>query len=119
MGPFMLAQDGGPAPGMPGMDVPMGPLLGMISGLVVLGLLLWGIKQPLAWVVIAFLAIGGGVGCLAYGISQAVMLEEPRLSQDVTEASACIGGGAGGTVGGIVLLVVALVRCRRRPEANR
>ena len=107
---MLLAQ----APTAPHMDIPIGPLLGIPASLVLLAILLWGIKEPLAWVVVSFLAIGIGFGCLAYGISNAVLLSVPRPVHEVREASMLIGCGAGGTVGGIVLLVVALVR-RRKP----
>lgn len=95
--------------------MPIGPLLGMLLSVVVLALLLWGIKQPLAWMIVSVLAIAIGFGCLAYGISQALLLSEPRPSREVAEASMFIGGGAGGTIGGVVLLVVSLLRRRETP----
>ena len=97
---------------------PIGPILGVLLALVVLILLLWGIKEPLVWIVVAFLAIGLGVGCLGFGVSKALLLSEPRTSQAVEQASMFIGGGAGGTVGGAVLLVVALLRRRKSPNPN-
>ena len=94
------------------------PLLGLVVGMVVvLILLLWGIKEPLAWIIVSFLAIGIGVGCLVYGCSQAFLLPEPRTTQAVAEVSLFIGGGAGGTVGGIVLLIVSLARRGKTPPA--
>ena len=94
--------------------VTLAPLIGMA---VVLILLLWGIKEPLAWIILSFLAIVIGVGCLVYGCSQAFLLPEPRTTQAVAEVSLFIGGGAGSTVGGIVLLIVSLVRRRKTPPA--
>ena len=94
--------------------VVVGPLIGMV---VVLILLLWGIKEPLAWIIVSFLAIAIGVGCLVYGCSQAFLLPEPRTTQAVEQVSLFIGGGAGGTVAGIVLLIVSLARRRKTPPA--
>jgi len=92
--------------------------MGMAFGFVVLVLLLWGIKQPLAWIVVSFLAIGFGLGCAGYGCAQAALASEPLTSQQVEWVSSFIGGGVGGTVAGIVLLVVSLLRRRKGPEMN-
>lgn len=89
-----------------------------LSAIVVLGLLLWGMKNPLAWVVFSVLAIGIGVGCMAYGMTTLIALGERRTTHAVEEAAVFIGGGTGGTVAGVVLLVVALLRRRKRPEGN-
>ena len=51
------------------LGIPPGPLMGMAFALVVFGLLLWGIKNPLAWVVVSVLFITSGVGCFVYGIT--------------------------------------------------
>jgi hypothetical protein len=106
------------APLLAFLGIPPGPLMGMALAVVVFILLLWGVKEPLAWVVVSFLAIGIGVGCLIYGCSQAYLLPEPRTSQAVSEVSVFVGGGAGGTVGGIVLLVVSMIRRKRTPVAT-
>jgi hypothetical protein len=93
-------------------------LFGMASAVILLALMLWGIKQPLVWIVVAFIAIGCGVGCAGYGVSQALLTSGPRTSQDVEWLSAFMGGSAGATTAGIVLLVVGLIRCRRSSTAK-
>jgi hypothetical protein len=115
--PLMAQPDGPPGPGGRFLDVAPGPLMGMLLGMVLLLLLIWGIKQPLAWVVVSFLAIGNGVGCLGYGLAQialqnSLLVGEPLTRNQIELWSALIGGGVGATVAGIVLLVVALRRRR-------
>jgi hypothetical protein len=70
----------------------------------------------LAWIVVAFIAIGGGVGCAGYGVARALLVSGPRLPEEVEWISKFIGGGVGATTVGIVLLVVALLR--RKKEAG-
>jgi hypothetical protein len=100
-------------PGPGGLAIPPGPLAGMVCGFVVLALLLWGVKQPLAWIVVSFVAIGAGVGCAGYGVAQALLTSGPRPRQEVEWVSSFIGGGVGATTAGIVLLVVSLLRRRK------
>ena len=116
--PSLLGFQDAPAGGRSLLGIPPGPLMGMGLAVIVLGLLVWGIKQPLAWIVVSFLAIGFGVGCAGYGVAQALLVSGPRTSQDVEFISQLIGGGVGGTVGGIVLLVVSLLRRRKAPGTN-
>ncbi len=97
------------------LNVPPGLLFGLPPAVIVLILLLWGIKEPLAWIVVSFLAIGIGIGCLVYGFSQAILLPDPWTAQAASDVSMYIGGGAGSSVGGIVLLIVSLVRRRKSP----
>ena len=100
------------------LDLPPGPLMGLAMAVVVGVLLIWGIKQPLAWVVVALLAIGCGFGCAGYGLTRALLGSGERTTLDVEWLSSFIGGGAGATVAGIVLLIVSLVRCRKSPAAK-
>ncbi len=39
----------------------------MALAVILLGLLIWGIQQPVAWIVVSFLAIGSGIGGAVYG----------------------------------------------------
>jgi hypothetical protein len=89
----------------------------LVVGLV-LGLLLWGMRNPLAWVVLSVLLIGIGLACAGYGLTVIIALDSPRPTYVVEEAAALLGGGLGGMAGGAVLLVVALLRRRKRPDGN-
>jgi hypothetical protein len=103
------------------MVVALVSILGPIF--VVLGLLLWGIKNPLAWIVVSVLFITAGVGCMVYGITDLIALSthlsplEHLTKNEVSNAAIFIGCGAGGAVGGAVLLFVSLLR--RKKEAAR
>jgi len=61
---------------------PLGPMLGVVFGLVLLGPLLWGIKEPLAWIVVSFLAIAAGVGCAGYGCAQVFIFDGAHTHSD-------------------------------------
>lgn len=92
-------------------------LLIMAGAAILLALLIWGIKQPLAWIVVSFLAVASGVGCTVYGCVQAFLGRQPLVPLTPTEVQDIgifIGSGVGFTVAGIVLLVVALVRLRKK-----
>ena len=90
-------------------------VLAIPVAILALGLLLWGLKNPLAWTVLAVIAIAVGVGLLATGITNAAILGTQRTDPQVDSAAQTIGFGAGATVGGIALLVVSLVR---RPKSK-
>lgn len=92
--------------------------MGIVLAIVLLGLLIWGIKQPLAWIVVAFITIGNGVGCAGYGVAQALLGSKPATAQQIEWVSQFIGGGVGGTTAGIVLLVVGLLRYRKSSAAK-
>ena len=89
-----------------------------------LGLLLWGLKNPLAWLVLSVLLITAGVGCAVYGITNLSALNvhpAPGVqvsSREIQEAASYVGFGAGGTVGGAVLLVVTLLRRKKGPGSE-
>lgn len=85
-------------------------VLAIPVAIVVLGLLLWGVKNPLGWTVLAVVAIAVGIGFLATGITNAALLGDRRTNPQVESAAETIGFGAGATAGGITLLVVSLVR---------
>ena len=114
LGP-LFAQDGPPGP-PPMWTLPLGPTLGIIFGVVVLGLLLWGLKNPQVWVIVAVLGIGIGIGAAVYGITVYSSLVNPMPPQTVERASLSIGGGVGGAVGGFILLIVAVLRMRMNAD---
>jgi hypothetical protein len=97
------------------LGTPGGVLMGMALAVILLVLLIRGIKQPLAWVVVAFIAIAGGVACAGYGVARSLLVTGPRLPEEVEWISKILGGGVGATTAGIVLLVVALLRHRKEP----
>ncbi len=80
---------------------------------VLLGLLIWGAWQPLAWRVLSVLGMGTGAGLLVWGILMAAMREEPRFGSP----AGIIALGAGVLVGSIALLVISFCGgCRSRKE---
>jgi hypothetical protein len=91
----------------------------MLAILLVLGLFFWGIKNPLAWIILSVLLITAGVGCAIYGVTDIIGLSLARApgaiepSRAIHEAATFVGCGAGGTVGSIVLLIVALLRRKK------
>lgn len=118
----LMAQEQNLPPGREfALGIPPGPLMGMGLGFFLLALLIWGIKQPLAWIVVSFLAIGCGVGCAGYGCVQAFLgnrMLEPLPRAQVEEIGIFIGSGVGATTAGIVLLVVAMLRHRKNSKIN-
>ena len=88
-------------------------LLFFLPALIILGLLLWGIKNPQAWLVVAVLAIAIGTGCAIYGLT--LLLANRNASYGVTEGAVHLGGGCGAVVGGVVLLLLGLIRSRKSP----
>ena len=88
-------------------------VLFVLPALIILGLLLWGIKNPLAWLVVAVLAIAIGSGCAIYGLT--ILLANRDGSYGLTEAAMQLGGGCGAVLGGVVLLLLGLIRLRKSP----
>jgi hypothetical protein len=93
-----------------------GPLYAVFSGLLLVGLLLWGLINPLVGRRLAknfaVIAMGMGTGLLVWGISGAVSgerLRPPFGSNIITEVSEAIGWGAGFLTGGIVALVLSFL----------
>src|SRR5262245_54382356 len=108
----LFAQAQAEAPLMP--PLAWGPLLGIAAGLVVLGLLLAGLRNPQAWIIVSVLAISLGTGAALYGL---VLYNSGQPIEEIVErASIAIGAGAGGAVGGFVLLLVAVLRMRMNAE---
>ena len=77
--------------------------IGGVIAVVLLGLLIWGAKNPLVWRILSVLGMGTGAGFLVWGIMLASMKQEPPLGS----AAGVIAVGAGVLVGAIVLLVIS------------
>ena len=93
-----------------------GLLYAVFSGLLLVGLLLWGLINPVVGRrlarIFAVIAMGLGMGLLLWGISGAVSgerLRPPFDSHIITEVSEAIGWGAGFLTGGIVALVLSFL----------
>ncbi len=104
-----------------------GPLYAVFSGLLLVGLLIWGLINPVVGRRLArnfaVIAMGLGTGFLAWGISGAVSGERLRppfsSSNIITEVSEAIGWGAGFLTGGIVALVLSFLgKTRNTVEQN-
>jgi len=83
-------------------------ILAGVAALIVLGLLIWGAKNPVVWRPLSVVAVGAGVSFLVWGIMSAAMCEPPAIGS----ATSLIGAGSGMTVGGIMLFVISL--CTKR-----
>jgi hypothetical protein len=79
-----------------------------VGALILLGLLIWGVRNPVVWRLLSVVAVGSGVSFLVWGITSAAMGEEPSIGSP----TGLIGAGAGVTVGGIMLSVISL--CTKR-----
>ncbi len=91
-------------------------LYAVFSGLLLVGLLLWGLIDPIVGRrlarVFAVIAMGLGMGLLLWGIIGAVSgerLRPPFDTQIITVVSEAIGWGAGFLTGGIVALVLSFL----------
>ena len=84
-----------------------------IVAAVLIGLLVWGARNPLVWRVLSVIGMGTGAGFLVWGILMAAMNEQPPLASP----AGIIAIGAGALVGSIALLVISFCgSCRGRKE---
>ena len=84
-----------------------------VVAIVLIGLLIWGARNPLVWRILSVLGMGTGAGFLVWGILMAAMQEEPRFGSP----AGIIAIGAGALVGSIALLVISFCgSCRGRKE---
>jgi hypothetical protein len=102
-----------------------GPQYVVFSGLLLVGLLVWGLIDPVVGRrlarIFAVMAMGLGMGLLAWGISGAISgerLRPPFGSNIITEVGEAIGLGAGFLTGGIVALVLSFLG-KTRKSAQR
>ncbi len=98
-----------------------GPQYAVFSGLLLVGLLVWGLINPVVGRrlarIFAAIVMGLGVGLLLWGFSGAVSGERLRPtfgSNIITEVSEAIGWGAGFLTGGIVALVFSFLGKTRK-----
>jgi hypothetical protein len=82
---------------------PAGLVVGGVIAVALLGLLIWGAKNPMVWRILSVLGMGTGAGFLVWGIMLASMKQEPPLGS----AAGIIALGAGVLVGAIALLVIS------------
>ena len=78
-------------------------ILAGIGLLILLGRLVWGVKNPVVWRLLSVVAVAGGVSLLVWGITSAAMHEQNLIASPTS----LIGGGAGVMVGGIMLLIIS------------
>jgi Na+-translocating ferredoxin:NAD+ oxidoreductase RnfA subunit len=81
----------------------------IVAGIILLGLLVWGFKNPLVWRMLAVVGMGTGVGFLVWGIMLAAMRESPALGSP----AGIIAAGAGVLVSTTALFVISF--CSGRP----
>ncbi len=98
-----------------------GPQYAVFSGLLLVGLLVWGLINPVVGRrlarIFAVIAMGLGMGLLLWGFSGAVSgqrLRQPFGSNIISEVSEAIGLGAGFLTGGIVALVLSFLGKTRK-----
>lgn len=86
--------------------------LAVVGGVavVVLGLLIWGTRNPLIWWILCVMGTGTGAGLLVWGLL--IYGQEEELL--IGTPAAMIGAGAGFLAGSIVLFVAAIIGCCRR-----
>jgi hypothetical protein len=85
-------------------------VIGGVVAVVLLGLLIWGAKNPLVWRILSVFGMGTGAGFLVWGIMLASVRQEPPIGS----AAGIIAVGSGGLVGAIALLVISFCgSCRR------
>ena len=84
-----------------------------IVAFVLIGLLVWGARNPLVWRILSVLGMGTGAGFLVWGIMMAALKEAPPFASP----AGIIAIGAGALVSSIVLLVISFCgTCRGRKE---
>jgi len=79
------------------------------AAVVLLGLLIWGVRNALVWRLLAVVGMGAGVGLLVWGIILAATGDEPPIGS----APGIIATGAGTLVSAIVLLVISFLSGRK------
>ena len=90
-------------------------ILGSVGALILLGLLLWGVKNRLVWRLLSVFGVGSGVGLLVWGITAAALGEQPSIGSPTS----LMGTGAGVMAGGIMLLVISFTGSARCESGRR
>jgi hypothetical protein len=84
-----------------------------VSAVVLLGLLVWGAKNPLIWWLLCVIGTGTGAGLLVWGLL--MFHEEDQLA--LGSPAGIVGAGAGLLAGSVVLFVAAIIgSCSRRRQ---
>jgi hypothetical protein len=84
-----------------------------VLALVLLGLLIWGAKNPLVWWLLCVIGTGLGTGMLVWGLLMRHHSEGPGA----VSPAAIVGAGAGLLAGSVVLFVAAIIgSCSRRRQ---
>jgi hypothetical protein len=92
------------------MNCPGLAIVGVVA-IVVLGLLIWGAKNPLIWWILCVIGTGAGAGLLVWGCLMLHQEDEIPFGSP----AAIIGAGAGFLAGSAVLVVAAIIgSCSRR-----
>jgi len=83
-----------------------------VFAIVLLGLLIWGAKNPLVWWILCVIGTGTGAGLLVWGL----LIYHHENELPFGSPAGIIGAGAGFLAGSVVLFVAALIRscCRRQ-----
>lgn len=85
-------------------------VLGVLA-IVVLGLLVWGVKNPLIWWLLCVIGTGTGASLLVWGI---LIYNQPEQLPFGSPAM-IIGAGSGFLAGSVILLVAAIIgSCSRK-----
>ena len=79
-------------------------VVGVVAiAIILLGLLIWGARNPLVWRLLSVLGMGTGGGLLVWGILMATMKQEAPFGSP----PGIIAIGAGVLIGSIALLVIS------------
>ncbi len=82
-----------------------------VLALILLGLLIWGAKNPLIWWLLCVIGTGLGTGMLVWGL----LMRHHGDETVVASPAAIVGAGAGLMAGSLVLFVAAIIgSCARR-----
>ena len=82
-----------------------------IVAIVLIGLLIWGARNPLVWRILSVLGMGTGGGLLVWGILMATMKQD----RPVASPAGITAIGAGVLIGSITLLVISFCgSCKAR-----
>ncbi len=92
------------------MDLMVLAVIG-VAAIVLLGLLIWGAKNPLIWWLLCVIGTGMGTGLLVWGLL--ILHQDEQLP--FGSPAMTVGAGAGFLAGSLVLLVAAIIgSCSRR-----
>ena len=79
-------------------------IVGVVA-IVLAALLIWGLRNPLVWRLLAVVGMGTGVGLLVWGIAIAALKEQPSIGSP----AGIIATGAGVLASAIVLFIISFL----------